>query len=257
MRRRDFVKAIGAAAAWPFVARAQQSNRMRRIGLLMGFDQGDLRSAQAAAFREGLQNLGWIDGQNIVIDTRWVPNIADAPAIAAELLALSPEVVFASPHYAAAALYQLTRTIPIVATISGDPVRAGFVQNYARPGGNITVFQLFEATINAKYPQLLRDIAPHVNRAAVVHGENTSWRQDFATIKTAASSVKLDVVEIIVRDAVDIEQKIGDFARTPNGGLILPPDSITIRHRKSVVETAANNRLPALYTYREFVSDGV
>jgi putative ABC transport system substrate-binding protein len=132
----------------------------------------------------------------------------------------------------------------------------GFVQSYARPGGNVTVFLIFETTINTKYPQLLKDIAPHVTRAAVVHAENTAWREDFAAVKIAAQSFKVEAVEIIVRDAADIERKLAEFSRAPNGGLILTPDAVTVRHRQLIVALAAEYRLPALYALREFVDDG-
>jgi len=182
-----------------------------------------------------------------------MPNPSTA---AAELVALSPDVIFACPHTPVASLHQQTRTIPIVAAMSGDPVSAGFVQSYARPGGNVTVFLIFETTINTKYPQLLKDIAPHVTRAAVVHAENTAWRNDFAAIRSAAQSFNVEPVEIVVRDAADIERQIDEFSRAPNGGLIVPPDAVTVRHRQLILALAAKYRLPALYALREFVSDG-
>jgi ABC-type uncharacterized transport system substrate-binding protein len=258
MNRREFITLLGgAAAAWPLAARAQQPERTRRIGVLMGFAQSDPQwNAYVAAFRAALQELGWSDGRNVLIDTRWTNADPDPSAAAAELVALSPDAIFACPHTPTAALHRQTRTIPIVAAISGDPVSAGFVQSHARPGGNVTVFLIFETAINTKYPQLLKDIAPHVTRAAVVHAENTSWREDFATVKTAAQSFKMEAVEIIVRDAADIERKLAEFSRAANGGLILPPDAVTIRHRQLILALAANYRLPALYAVREFVTDG-
>jgi len=258
IKRRAFITLLGgAAAAWPLAARAQQPERTRRIAVLMGFARSDPQwNALVAAFRAALQELGWIDGRNVLIDTRWTNADPDPSAAAAELVALSPDAIFACPHTPAAALHRQTRTIPIVAAISGDPVSAGFVQSYARPGGNVTVFQIFETTINTKYPQLLKDIAPHVMRAAVVHSENTSWREDFATVKTAAQTFKMETVEIIVRDATDIERNMVEFSRTPNGGLILPPDAVTIQHRQLILALAANYSLPALYGVREFMTDG-
>ena len=258
MQRREFITLIGgAAAAWPLAAHAQQPERMRRIGVLMGFVESDPQwRAWLATFQAALRELGWTDGRNVVIGSRWTGANPDPSALAAELVAQSPDVILACPHTAAAAVHQQTRTIPIVAVISGDPVRAGFVQSHARPGGNVTAFLLFETTINTKYVQLLKDVAPHVTRAAVLHGENTAWRGDFAIIKTVAPSLEVEPVEILVHRASDIEREISDFARIPNGGLILPPDSAMIAQRELILALAARYRLPAVYAGREFVVDG-
>ena len=256
MKRREFIAlASGAVAAWPLASRAQQG--VRRIGVLMGFARSDPQwNATLAAFLTTLQELGWTNGRNVLIDTRWINPDADPSADVAALIALSPDVIFACPRSAAVALHRQTRTIPIVGATSGDPVSAGLVQSYARPGGNVTVFQIFETTINTKYPQLLKDVAPQVIRVAVVHGGNTSWRKDFATVNTAAQSLTIEAVEIIVRDAADIQRKITEFSSAANGGLILPPDALTGRNRQIIIELAASHGLPAVYASREFVTDG-
>src|SRR5262249_15720490 len=164
-------------------------------------------------------------------------------------IAISPDVIFASPHPAVAAVRKQTTTTPIVAVISGDPIRAGFVQSYARPGGNVTAFLFFEAAINTKYLQLLKDIAPNVMRAAVIQSENSAWRGDFAVIETAARSIGVKPVAILVRSAQDIEREMAEFASSPSGGLIFPPDTMTIQHRRLILALAAEHRLPAVYCY--------
>jgi putative ABC transport system substrate-binding protein len=257
IRRREFITLLGGAAAWPLAARAQQAERMRRIGVLMGFAESDPEwNARLAAFRAALQELGWTDGRNVRIDTRWAVADPNPSTHAAELAGLAPDVIFACPHPAAAAVRRQTRTIPIVAAISGDPVRAGLVETYARPGGNVTAFLLFEPTINAKYLQLLKDIAPNVSRVAMVYSENSAWRGDFAAIEAAARAFAVEPVAKLVHHAADIEHEIAEFARTPNGGLIVPPDTATIHHRELIVGLAAKHRLPAVYSFREFVIDG-
>ena len=230
---------------------------MKRVGVLMGFAESDPKwHSHFAAFQTALRELGWADGRNVMIASRWTAADPDPSAYAAELVAGSPDVILACPHTAAVAMARQTHSIPIVAVISGDPVRAGFVQSYARPGGNVTAFLLFETTINTKYLQLLKDIAPQVTRAAVLHGDNTAWRGDFAAIKGAASSFEVEPIEISVRQASDIEPAISNFARTSNGGLILPPDSTMSTNRELIVALAAKYRLPAVYASREFVIDG-
>jgi putative ABC transport system substrate-binding protein len=259
MRRREFITLLGGAvASWPLAARAQQGERMRRVGVLMGFAESDRDwQARVTALRAALQELGWTDGHNIRFDVRWTPANPDRMrAIAAEFAAQAPDVLFACPHFAVAALHQETRTIPIVAVQSGDLVSAGLAESHARPGGNVTGFITFEATINTKFLQLLKDIAPQANRVAVMQSQSSAWRGDFAAIEAVARSFRVQPIQTLVRDAADIDGAITAFAREPNGGLILPPDNITIRHRDLIIALAAKHRLPAVYSFREFVTAG-
>jgi putative tryptophan/tyrosine transport system substrate-binding protein len=258
MQRREFISLLGGAtAAWPLAARAQQDDRIRRIGVLMDYPERDPQwSAHLATFQAALHDLGWTDGRNVQMAIRWAASDPDPSAPAAELIALSPEVIFASPHRAVAAMRKQTATTPIVAAISGDPIRAGFVQSYARPGGNITAFLFFETTINTKYLQLLKEIAPTVTRAAVIQSENSAWRGDFTVIETAARSIAVETVAMLVRSEQDIEREIAEFASRPNGGLIVPPDTVTIQHRRLILALAAEHHLPAVYASRGFVTDG-
>jgi putative ABC transport system substrate-binding protein len=260
MKRRKFITLLGGAAvSWPRAAQAQQpGERMRRVGVLMGFSESDQAwQARLAALRTALQVLGWTDGRNIRIDTRWA--VADRDRLhgyPAELIALAPDVIFASPHFAVEALHRQTRTIPIVAVQSGDLVEAGFAQSLARPGGNVTGFTLFETTINAKFLQLLKDIAPHVARVCVIQSQSSRWRGDFRPIEAVARSFAVEPIPAIVHDAADIERAIVAFADKPNGGLILPPDATTILHRELIVALAVKHRLPAVYYGREFIASG-
>jgi putative tryptophan/tyrosine transport system substrate-binding protein len=257
MRRREFIKVVaGPAVVWSFAARAQPAG-MKRVAILMRFAESDLQwQERVSAFQSALHRLGWTEGRNVVITSRWAATDPDPSALARELIAQSPDVILACPHTATVAVHRQTTTIPIVAVISGDPVSAGFVQSYARPGGNVTAFLLFEASINTKYMQLLKDIAPQLTRVAVLHGNNTAWRGDFAAIKQVAPSFEVEPIEISVRKASDIEQAISDFAQAPNGGLILPPDSTTVDQSKLIIALAARHRLPAVYATREWVIDG-
>jgi ABC-type uncharacterized transport system substrate-binding protein len=263
MRRREFITLLGGAAAapallWPFAARAQQGDRMRRLGILMGFADSDREwQVRLTAFRTALQGFGWTEGRNLRFDIRWSAGDPDRPRVfAAELAASAPDVILASPHFVVGAMRQQTRTLPIVAIQSGDPVAAGFVQSYARPGGNVTAFLLFEATISAKFLQLLKEIAPHLTRVAVIQAQSSSWRGDFRAVEVAARSLAVKPTAMIVRDAADIERAIVAFAGEPNGGLISPPDALTIRHRDLIIALAAKHRLPAVYSGREFMSSG-
>jgi putative ABC transport system substrate-binding protein len=258
MRRREFITLLGGAAvAWPFAANAQQGERMRRVGVLMDYPERDPQwRAHLATFQAALHDLGWIDGRNAQMTIRWAASDPNPVTPAADLIAISPDVIFASPHPAVAAVRNQTTTTPIVAVMSGDPIRAGFVQSYARPGGNVTAFLFFEAAINTKYLQLLKDIAPNVTRAAVIQSENSAWRGDFAVIETAARSIGVKPVAILVRSAQDIEREMAEFASSSSGGLIFPPDTVTIQHRRLILALAAEHRLPAVYASHEFATDG-
>ena len=264
MKRREFITLLGgAAAAWPLAARAQQGERMRRIGVLMGFAESDQNwQARLTALRTVLQERGWTDGRNIRFDVRWTPpnpdRLAATPirAIAADLVAQAPDVLIACPYFAVAALHEQNHSIPVVAIQSGDLVTAGLTQSHARPGGNITGFTSFEPSINTKFLQLLKDISPPMNRVAIIQSQSSAWRGDFATIESVAHSFGVQPRHTVVRDAGDLEDTIATFAREPNGGLILPPDNITVRHRELIIALAARHRIPAIYALREFVNAG-
>jgi putative tryptophan/tyrosine transport system substrate-binding protein len=254
--RRQFITLLGGAAAWPVTARAQQPGVVRRIGFLWGGAESD-PDGPVAVFRAALQELGWTEGRNIRIDVRWTA--ADSNLIrayAAELVGLTPDVIFAQPHPAVVELQQHTRTIPIVAMGSGDLVDAGLAQSYSRPSGNLTGFMTFEATINAKFLQLLKDIAPHVSRVAVIQTAGSVWRGDIREIEAVARSFAVHPIGMIVRDTTDIERTIASFASEPNGGLICPPDSVTTSHRDLIVALAAKHRLPAVYSSRAWITSG-
>jgi putative ABC transport system substrate-binding protein len=259
--RRKFIAALGGTAcAWPLAARAQQAERMRRIGVLMNLAADDPEGqARLAAFLEGLQELGWTDGRNVRIDYRWAA-AADADRYrryAAELVALAPDVVLAATSQSVAALQQTTRTVPIVFASVVDPVGAGFVASLARPGGNATGFTAFEYTLSGKLLELLREIAPRVTRAAVLRDPATAAGiGQFAAIQAASSSFGVELSTIDARDASEIERGVAAFADGSNGGLIVTASSITATHRELIVMLAARYRLPAVYPFRYFVTDG-
>ena len=261
MRRRDFIKVVGgAAAAWPLVARAQQPDRMRRIGVLTAgpadADDPD-GQARSAAFLQGLQQLGWTDGRNIRIDYRLGAGDADnMRKYAAELVALAPDVILASGTGAMAPLLQATRTVPIVFAQVTDPVGAGFVDSLAQPGGNATGFVLFEYAISGKWLELLKDIAPRVRRAGVIRDPaQTAGTGQFAVIQSVAPSVGMEVSTINVRDAAEIERAIAAFARTADGGLIVTASALSVVHRDLIVKLAARHKLPAVYYRRLYATD--
>jgi putative tryptophan/tyrosine transport system substrate-binding protein len=258
MRRRDFITLLGGAAAWPLAARAQQIERVRRVGVLLGIAESEFR-ARFEPFRDELARLGWSEPRNLRIDSRWTDNKPDlANARARELVGLAPEVIYAAPGPAAEVLQPLTRTIPIVFSTSTDPVEAGYVQSYARPGGNMTGFTQFEASINTKYVQLLRDIAPNVTRVAILRSDDLArGRRDFALVAEAARSLGLTPVDLLVRDdPADFTSAIGMFAREQGGGLIVPPNNIYLQHRALIVALADQYRLPTVYNFRLFVEAG-
>jgi putative ABC transport system substrate-binding protein len=261
MRRRDFITLIGStAAAWPHAARAQQGERMRRIGVLTsGADADDPDGrARIAAFLQGLQRLGWTDGRNIRIDYRWGAGDADnMRKYAAELVALAPDVILASGTATAAPLLQATRTVPIVFVQVTDPVGAGFVDSLARPGGNATGFVLFEYGISGKWLELLKEIAPAVTRAAVIRDPALSaGTGQFGAIQSGAPSVGVEVSPVNVRDAPEIERAITAFARGSNGDLILTASALSVVHRDLIITLAARHKLPAVYYRRIFAAAG-
>jgi len=262
MRRRDFIKVVpGSAMTWPLAARAQQSERMRRIGVLMGYPENDLEGpAFFAAFREGLQKLGWMEGRNIQLDTRWVPP-DDAEArqrFAKELVALQPDLILSSVTPTTAALLQHTRTIPIVFATVSDPVGSGFVASLARPGGNVTGFQALLGSLGGKWLELLKEIAPHVASVAMLFNPAVApYAEAFLNpFKAAASSFAVEPIAASVRDTSELEAVIAAQARAQNGGLIVMPDTFMDVHRAEIISLAARFGVPAIYPRRPFTEVG-
>ena len=261
MRRREFITLLSGAVVWPLAARAQQPERMRLIGVLMGYDESDSEAqAQIAAFRDGLQKLGWMEGRNTRIDTRWATPI-DAAAMqqfAKELVALQAEVILASTTPTTTALLQQTRTIPIVFATVGDPIGSGFVASFPRPGGNVTGFVTIEGSLGGKWLELLKEIAPHVNRVAFLLNPATATyaKSYLDAFKAAAASVAVEAVAAPVHDRSEFDTVIAAQARNPNSGLIVLADAFTVAHRVEITSLAARYRLPAIYPFRLFAEVG-
>jgi len=261
MRRREFITLFGVAAvAGLRAARAQQADRVRRVGVLMSRAAGDPEEqARFAGFLQGLQKLGWTDGRNVRIDYRWAAADADrSRTYAAELVALAPDVILASGSASVAALLQTTRTVPIVFVNVVDPVGAGYVARLARPGGNATGFTAFEYSLSGKWLELLKEIAPTLTRIAILRDPAlASGIGQFAAIQAMApSSFGVELSPIDVRDGGEIERDVATFARESNGGLIVTGSSAAAVHRELIVMLAARHRLPAVYTFRYFVTSG-
>ena len=261
MRRRDFVTLLGGTAAvWPFSARAQQADRMRRIGVLMSYPESDPEGqAFVTAFREGLQKLGWTEGRTIRIDTRWAALDKESmQRFAKELVALQPDLILSQGTPTTAALLQHTRTIPIVFANVSDPVGSGLVASFPRPGGNVTGFINMEPTMAGKWLELLKEIAPRVNRVAFLFNPATAPYAEYYlnSFKAAAPSFAVQAIVAPVRDASKLEPAIAAQARTPNGGLIMMPDVFLNVHRAEVTSLAARYRLPAVYSRRFFTELG-
>jgi ABC-type uncharacterized transport system substrate-binding protein len=260
MRRREFVTLlIGATAAWPLAARAQQPDRMRRVGALMNTaaDSAD-GQARFAAFVHGLQQLGWTDGRNARLDVRWAAGDPERiRRYAAELVALAPDVILATGGTNLGPLRQVSRTVPTVFTGVSDPVGAGFVDSLARPGGNATGFISFEWNISGKWLELLKEIAPGVTRAAVLRDtELGPGASQFAVIQAVAPSLRVEVNPVNVGGAAEIERAVAAFARAPNGGLIATGGGRMRSHRDLIVKLAARHKLPAVYYDRVYVDSG-
>jgi putative ABC transport system substrate-binding protein len=259
MQRREFITLLGGAAAWPLAARAQQGDRMRRIGVLTGTAADDPEGqAGMAAFQQGLQQLGWTVGRNVRIDYRWSAGDADRRRkYAAELVALAPDVILVSGGSVLAPLLQATRSVPIVFTIVADPVGGGFVDSLARPGGNVTGFTGYEYGIAGKWLELLKEIAPGVTRVAVIRDPAISVGiGQFAAIQSVAPSLSIEVSPVNVHDAGKIERAVAAFARSSNGGLVVTAGPLSTIHRNLIVALAARYRLPTVYPWRFFVTSG-
>jgi putative ABC transport system substrate-binding protein len=260
MKRREFITLLGgAAAAWPLTARGQQSNGMRRIGVLMSLAADDRQGqARLGAFMQGLRELGWADGRNVRIDTRWAAGDADnTRKYAAELVALAPDVILASGGAVVGTLLQATRTVPIVFTQTPDPVGAGFVASLARPGGNATGFSAFEYSLSGKWLELLKEIAPGVTRVAILRDPTQpAGTGQFGAIQSMAPTLGLEVSPVDVRDAGEIERAVAAFAGGSNGGMIVTGSGLAIVHRQLIVALAARYKLPAVYFERFFVAAG-
>jgi ABC-type uncharacterized transport system substrate-binding protein len=260
MQRRHFISLLGGTAVgWPLSALAQQGERMRRIGVILPAAADDAEfQAWVGAFLQGLQQSGWSIGQNVRIDTRWATSDADGiRKHAAELAALAPDVILAHGATTVGPLLQITRTVPIVAPVFGDPVGAGFVDSLARPGGNITGFVSFEYSMAAKWLELLKETVPSVARAAILRDPSQgSGTSQFAAIAAVAPTLKVDVNPVNMRDADQITQTIEIFARASNGGLVVTASGAAHRHRDLIVKLAARHKLPAIYYERAFVAAG-
>jgi ABC-type uncharacterized transport system substrate-binding protein len=260
IRRRDFITLLGGAAAvWPFAARAQQSERVRRIGVLMGFAADDpAAQRRVLAFAQALAQLGWTDGRNVRIDIRW--SAGDPERIrkyTAELVALAPDVILANSSSVVGSLLQATRTVPIVFVQVAEPVGAGFVETLARPGGNATGLMLYEYGIGGKWLELLKEIAPRIERVAFLQNPAVAAGPgQFGAIQAAAPSLGVEVRPIKVRDAGETERAITAFARSGNGGLIVAGGAQAALPRDVIIKLATRHRLPALYSDHAFVTDG-
>jgi putative ABC transport system substrate-binding protein len=256
--RREFITLLGGAATWPLGARAQQPERMRRVGMLMPYEQADPEAqVRNAAIRDVLKELGWSEGRNVEYHFRWAGNdVARLRTSAAELVGLRPDVILAPSTIATEALQQATSAIPIVFVNVLDPVRSGFVASLARPGGNATGFMSFEIGVSAKWLELLKEIAPGVKRAAVLRDAAVaSGVGQFAAIQ-GAGSVDMELSAINLRDTREIERAVAEFAQRPNGGLIVTASQFGTNHPGPLAALAARHKLPAVYPFRYFASSG-
>jgi ABC-type uncharacterized transport system substrate-binding protein len=258
--RREFITLLcGASAAWPLMARAQQAERVRQLGVLMPTGERDPETQlRVGAFREGLQKLGWVEGRNLRVEYRWGGgSLERTRTYAAELVALKPDVIFGAPTSAAVALHRETRTIPVVFAQVPDPVGVGLVESLARPGGNLTGFALYEYAIALKWLELLKQIAPHVTRVAILYDPEQPTSPGYISpIEATAPSFSVQILPHPVRDAGAIERAIETFAAQPNGGLILPPGALMVGHRDLIISLAARHRLPSIFPFRYYVAGG-
>ncbi|HKF09939.1 MAG TPA: ABC transporter substrate-binding protein [Xanthobacteraceae bacterium] len=256
MRRRAFITLLGGGAAWPIAARAQPGERARRIGVLMAYDASDQEGqAWVAAFRDGLQKLGWTEGRNIRIDSRWAAADAESrQRFAKELVALAPDLILTQNTPTTLAMMEQTRTIPIVFANVVDPVGSGFVAGLPRPGSNVTGFTTMEPTMAGKWLELLKEIAPRVRRVAFLFNPATAPFAEYYLnpFKAAAQSLGVEAISAPIHDVSELESAIAAQAREPGGGLIVMAETFLNVHRAEVISLAARHRLPAVYAYRSF-----
>jgi putative ABC transport system substrate-binding protein len=255
MKRRKFIALAGGAIAMPLAARAQQNERVRRLGVLQPFAKESPESARIAAFLQELQRLGWTDGRNLQIEYRWEPR--DLRKAAIELVALSPDVILVSTTPAISAMQQATQTIPIVFTQVTDPVSAGFIASLAKPGANLTGFMSFDYEIGAKWLELLKEIAPNLVRVGAIRDPtSTASIGQLSAVQSAARLSRVEVSPLGGQDGKDIERTITEFARGSNSGLIALASPVINNNSNLIVSLAARHRLPAIYAFRTFVADG-
>jgi putative ABC transport system substrate-binding protein len=258
MRRREFIAALGGAAAWPVAARAQ-AQRLRRIGVLQNQTADDAESqARVGAFLQGLQEFGWVIGRTVRIDYRWAVDLKTLPMYAEELLALAPDVVLANANPCVDALQKVGRAIPIVFVATTDLVGSGFVESLARPGGNATGFTTAEFEMSGKWLELLRELDQNIKRVAVLQdpASGSSSIAQFAVIQAVASSLAVELVSLVMHDDRQIDQAVTTFARAAHTGLIATRTGAAIRHRNLIISLAARLRMPAVYPLRLFVTSG-
>jgi putative tryptophan/tyrosine transport system substrate-binding protein len=260
MKRREFVTLLGnAAAAWPLAARAQQPEHRRHVGVLSNLDEADTEAqAEFGAFRNELQKLGWIDGQNIRIEFQGIAgDLGRAQTAAAHIVGDAPDVIVCSSGPLLESLQRQTRSIPIVFVGVGDPVEGGFISSLAKPGGNTTGFTPFEAAIGGKWTEILKEIAPQLSRVAVIYNpELTPQLLLLKAIQNAAIAVRTDVIAAAVHDGTEVKEKIEALAQEKHGGLIILPNPITFAHRELIIDLAARHSLPAVYGFSFFVREG-
>jgi putative tryptophan/tyrosine transport system substrate-binding protein len=260
MRRREFITLLGGAATWPLAARAQQPERLRRVGMLIGYAEEDREvRARVSAFEQALKELGWTSGRNVQFTYRWERGDAERMRVyAAELMGLAPDVVLTATTSALAALRRETLTAPIVFVNVTDPVGSGFVASLARPGGNITGFSSFEPLMGGKWVQLLKEIAPRATRITLISNPDTDPQTRFysSSIEVAATSLSVKLIATPVHDSAEIESAIAALGRDTSSGLIVLSGLFTFAHRELIVRLADRYRVPAVYPYREFVESG-
>jgi putative ABC transport system substrate-binding protein len=258
MRRREFIAFLGGATAWPASVKAQRSGKLRRVGLLVAFAKEPEREGMVKAFKQAFEDSGWVDGKTVQLDERWAGgNPERIRALSTEIIDAEPDVIFAVATPVLAALYQKTRTIPLVFVNVSDPVDGGFVQSMSRPGGNVTGFTSLEYSIGGKWLELLKETVPSLDRVLVLlNPANYTSRALLATIKSAATKVGVEITEGNVRAVAEIETAIASFAQEPRGALIVPPDPLTTTNRRRIIELATVHRLPGIHPFRWFATEG-